>query len=287
MSVFKAGGLSAVLSAVIRRLRTPHARCFPSCQDVVRNAIGLEIGGPSPVFARGGLLPLYPVAERVDNATFARTTIWADAASEGELFWFHPGKRPGRRLIAEGADLRGLPNGAYDFVLSSHMLEHTANPLRALAEWSRLLKVGGALVVVLPHRDGTFDHRRPVTTLTHLVEDFDKGTGEDDRTHLPEIIQLHDLARDPGVTGVEEFRDRAHRNAEFRSLHHHVFDTRVAVSMVGHAGFELLAVEPLLPYHIFLLARKPGADSQAMAPAEHLLAAALRISPFASDHAGS
>ena len=31
---------------------------------------------------------------------------------------------------------------------------------------------GGALLLVVPHREGTFDHRRPVTELEHLVADF-------------------------------------------------------------------------------------------------------------------
>lgn len=283
ISVFRAGGVSAVVSAVVRRVRTPWARCFPLCQDVVRDAIGLEVGGSSPIFARGGLVPVYPVASRIDNVTFAQSTIWADASGEGDDFKFHPGKAPGRRLVAEGADLRGLQSGTYDFVLSSHMLEHTANPLRALAEWKRLLKAGGALVIVLPHREGTFDHRRPVTTLAHLIEDFEQNMGEDDLTHLSEILALHDLSRDPGASDADEFRSRAHRNPEFRSLHHHVFDTCLAVALVEHAGLEVVAVEPLQPYHIIVLAQKPGGGAQAGPPADSLLHAALRSSPFATD----
>jgi hypothetical protein len=53
------------------------------------------------------------------------------------------------------------------------------------------------------------------------------------------------------------FRERAERNAELRSVHHHVFDTRLAVNAVFHAGFELETVELLQPYHIVVLARKP------------------------------
>ena len=283
MSVFHAGGLSAVVSAVVRRIRTPQARCLPACKDIVRDATGLEVGGPSPIFARGGLVPVYPVASRIDNVTFAQSTIWADASSEGDVFQFHPGKAPGRRLVAEGADLRGLQNGTYDFILSSHMLEHTANPLRALTEWKRLLKAGGALVIVLPHREGTFDHRRPVTTMAHLVEDLEQNMGEDDLTHLSEILALHDLSRDPGASDASEFLSRAHRNAEFRSLHHHVFDTRLAVALVEHAGLEVVEVEPLQPYHIIVLAQKPGGGAQARPPADSLLHAALRSSPFATD----
>lgn len=246
----------------------------------------MEIGGPSPIFARGGLIPLYPLAKRVDNVNFAHRTIWEGAIKEGNSFTFHSGKSPGKQFIAEGADLHMVRSRSRDFVLSSHMLEHSANPLRALSEWRRVLKTGGGLVLVVPHRDGTFDHRRPVTTMQHLVEDFETGKGEDDLTHLQEILQLHDDSKDPGVHDIT-FRERAERNAELRSLHHHVFDTRLVVDAVNKVGLEVLAVEPLRPYHIVVLARNLPEEAAVSPFSEDALRAVLRKSPFRTDRQGS
>jgi len=283
VGVFKSGGLSGLFGAVVRRLRMPHARSFPAVRGIVTGARGIEIGGPSAIFARGGLLPVYGVAEVVDNVNFASTTLWEGSIAEGASFHFHPGKAPGRQYIAEGADLAGVPTGGYDFVLSSHTLEHTADPLRALAAWKSLLRPGGTLLLIVPHRDGTFDHRRPVTTLAHLIEDRDRRMGEDDLTHLAEILELHDLARDPGVTDVEGFRERARRNGEVRSLHHHVFDTALAVAAVTEAGFIVTGVEPLEPYHIVVVARVPD-PAAAVAPlAPEAFSAVRRASPFPTD----
>jgi SAM-dependent methyltransferase len=285
VSVFKAGGVAAVVSAIVRRLGTPRARCFPICRQIVSGATGMEIGGPSPIFARGGLLPLYPLVTRVDNCNFAPSTIWEGVIKEGNSF--HWGKIPGRQFIAEGTVLHMIPSGRYDFVLSSHMLEHTANPLRALAEWGRLLRTGGGLVLVVPHRDGTFDHRRPITTMQHLIEDLETGMGEDDLTHLPEILELHDVSRDPGVSDAVKLRERAMHNAEIRSLHHHVFDTRLALAAVERAGLDILAVEPLRPYHIVVVARKP-LDGAGVSPfPRRALRTALLSSPFVSDLQGA
>jgi SAM-dependent methyltransferase len=282
VSVFKAEGFFGVLEAVARRIRMPTARSFPALVPFVRGARGLEIGGPSPIFARGGLLPVYPLVAGLDNCNFAGRTIWEGEIGEGASFRFHARKAPGTQYIAEGADLRMIPSGSYDFVLSSHMLEHTANPLRALTGWKRLLKDGGVLLLVVPHRDGTFDHRRPVTTLSHLQDDFRCERGEADLTHLPEILALHDAARDPGVHDVS-FHERAARNEEFRSLHHHVFDTRLVVNVVREVGLEVLAVEPMRPYHVVVLARKAPPRPSACGAAPLVLSDVLRQSPFPTD----
>jgi SAM-dependent methyltransferase len=276
-----------VLSAAARRIRTPHARSFAKCRELVRDGVGIEIGGPSSIFAWGGLIPVYPHARRIDNVNFASKTIWEDATREGDTFNFYSRKMPGQRFIGEGADLCTISSEKYDFVLSSHMLEHTANPLRALIEWRRVLRPGGALVLVVPARDGAFDHRRPITTLAHLIEDFEKNVSEDDLTHLAEVLQLHDLSRDPGASDAGMFRERAERNTEFRSLHHHVFDTRLVVDVVCHAGFELVAAEGLEPYHIVVLARKPLAGAAASPFDEDTLREVLRKSPFPSDRQAS
>lgn len=49
--------------------------------------------------------------------------------------------------------MAGVPNEAFDFVYSSHCLEHIWNPWLALRNWWRILKPGGHLIVYVPHRD--------------------------------------------------------------------------------------------------------------------------------------
>jgi hypothetical protein len=54
------------------------------------------------------------------------------------------------------------------------------------------LKNNGILLFVLPQKEGTFDHKRSVTTIKHLIEDFENDIDEDYLSHLPEILKLHD-----------------------------------------------------------------------------------------------
>lgn len=49
--------------------------------------------------------------------------------------------------------LRGLADAEFDFVYSSHLLEHLPNCDLALRNWWRVLKPGGCLILYLPHRD--------------------------------------------------------------------------------------------------------------------------------------
>jgi SAM-dependent methyltransferase len=49
--------------------------------------------------------------------------------------------------------LEGLVDGSFDFVYSSHTLEHMVDPGVALNNWWRVLKPGGILILYVPHRD--------------------------------------------------------------------------------------------------------------------------------------
>jgi SAM-dependent methyltransferase len=249
---------------------------------------GLEVGGPTAMFARGSLLPIYAIAGSVDNGNFSSRTIWEGAIEEGPTFVYDSRHAPGTQYIVEAGDLGRIASTRYDFVVSSHTVEHTANPLRALREWMRVLKPQGTLIMVLPHKEGTFDHRRPVTTLAHLIDDYEKGTTEADLTHLPEILELHDLALDPPAGDLAAFTLRSERNVENRCLHHHVFDTGRAVEMIDWLGLQIVAVEPTLPHHIFIVAQKLDAPATARNAAFLGERAAYRSrSPFSLDRAAS
>ena len=137
------------------------------------------------------------------------------------------------------------------------------------------------MVLVVPHRDGTFDHRRPVTDLEHLASDAVASTPESDLTHLPEILRLHDRRRDPGAIDLAAFERRGRDNLGNRGLHHHVFDTRLAIALVDLAGLQVMTVEIRRPFHIILvLGRSADVDNGAYLDDR---ASHFAKSPFPSD----
>jgi SAM-dependent methyltransferase len=244
---------------------------------------GLEIGGPSEIFAKDGLFPVYATAATIDNVTYSDSTHWEGQVRTGRTFRFHTAKNPGIQYVMEAGAADSLPT-TYDFIISSHMLEHAANPIAVLRSWQRVLREEGYMLLILPHRDGSFDHRRPVTNLAHLLQDAERAVSEDDQTHLEEILALHDLRRDPSQPSRAAFERWIRQNGVNRGAHHHVFDTRLAVQMLDAVGLQIIDVEPTMPHHIVLLAKRIGAGLVPdNAPFLERSTPAYLNSPFRSD----
>jgi hypothetical protein len=88
-----------------------------------------------------------------------------------------------------------------------------------------------------------------------MLDDFERQVGEDDLTHLPEILEHHDLTKDLAAGSVQEFHKRSMDNLSNRCLHHHVFDEHNSSELLSKVGFDVLALEFRLPFHICILAR--------------------------------
>jgi SAM-dependent methyltransferase len=72
------------------------------------------------------------------------------------------------------ADATNLPfgKGWWDFVLTSHVLEHLWDPIGALMEWKRVSKK--YIFITVPRKDLTFDRDKPVTDFYELVDRHNK-----------------------------------------------------------------------------------------------------------------
>jgi SAM-dependent methyltransferase len=246
--------------------RVTRKRCFgyASIKAHLQGKSGLEFGGPSSIFSANHLVPVYDIVRAIDSCNFAQQTIWS--SEDGHLRF---GSRLGRQFIVEAGDASGIADESYDFVAASHVLEHVANPLRALQEWKRILEPSGTILVVVPHKAGMFDHRRPFTTFDHIQRDFESNVTEGDLTHLPEILQLHDLELDPPAGSPEQFHERCLRNLSNRAIHHHVFSPELLVEMFSFLDLHILNMAVERPYHIIVHAVKRCKDCQKSAYLEN------------------
>ena len=245
-------------SSLQRRLRIERkgppreVRSFRKYLPYIEGKNGLEIGGPTGIFHEGDIVPVYGHIGTLDNCDFSISTAWA---KHTQSFEFNPRKAPGKTFFCDGSALTPIGDSTYDVLLSSHNLEHFANPVKALKEWRRILRPGGALILILPFYKATFDHRRKPTSVEHMLNDFEIKMGEDDLTHIPEILEKHDLTRDVGAGTPEQFHKRSLDNFSNRCLHHHVFDEHNSRELLSRCAYDVLALDFRLPSHMCILAR--------------------------------
>jgi predicted SAM-dependent methyltransferase len=213
--------------------------------------IGLEIGGPSQIFRSDQILPVYRLAKRIDGVNFSNQTVWENNIQAGETYKYETNK-VGYQYILEASNLSSIPDNQYDFILSSHSLEHCANPLKALIEWQRVLRKGGVILVAVPDKRVTFDWRRNTTDFEHIIMDYEAKVEENDQTHVEEIMRLHDLSKDPGVKSYEYFLERSLKNYENRCLHHHVFSIELLKQMFIYIKMKPVFTDFFLPSLIIL-----------------------------------
>lgn len=203
-----------------------HARQINKIIPLFVNKNGLEIGGPSLVFEEFQLIPIYNKINNCDGVNFSKETVWTGQILESQGYIVN-GVRRGRQFITDATNLTSICDETYDFILSCNNIEHIANPLKAIEQWLSKLKKGGTLLIIAPRKESNFDHKRHIVSFKHLLDDYEGYIGEDDLTHLDEILKLHDLELDPPAGTIEEFKQRSLNNIENRCLHHHVFDSGV------------------------------------------------------------
>jgi SAM-dependent methyltransferase len=130
-----------------------------------------------------------------------------------------------------------VPSESEDFIVCSHVLEHLANPLRAIDDFHRVLRPGGTLLILLPDRRRTFDKDRLPTELGHVIADFDAGEVEVDDEHiiefltntgsLPESLQPHVTDPQRRASVLDFHRDR--------SIHVHCWTIEEFVPVIGYS----------------------------------------------------
>lgn len=84
---------------------------------------------------------------------------------------------PSKKRHANYADLPNvLMEPPWDFIAVSHEIPRLANPIKTIIEWTAFLKPFGHLCICHPFAEHTPDRHRPPTALSHVIDDYRKGT---------------------------------------------------------------------------------------------------------------
>ncbi len=192
----------------------------------------------------------------MEHLDFVSTYLAGTGVEVGAFKTPIPGIRPiyvdrfreyaGEPTLAEYyGDACDLPfeDSSLDFVATSHVLEHVANPLAALREWHRVLRHGGIIYMVVPDRTLTFDRLRALTPVGHLLDDFRKEVTQVDGTHIDDFVFGVDWALfSPGTPAGDEMPAREALAENYRrsvksgleiNIHFHTFERASAVEMIA------------------------------------------------------
>jgi SAM-dependent methyltransferase len=133
-------------------------------------------------------------------------------------------------IVDDGETLATIPEESQDFIVANHFLEHCENPIGTIETHLGKLKPGGVLFYAVPDKRYTFDFRRPVTPLEHMVADADEGPERSRGEHYVEWSRFvyGEASESTGTAeqaASEEWVERKARELEEAkySIHMHVW----------------------------------------------------------------
>lgn len=191
------------------------------------NLEGLEFGGPTELFIN----PVYgmPLYENVklDGVNIFEDNFFQKSFSDKFNYSFGQGIQ--YNIDCTDTEISSKINKKYDFIVTSHVIEHIANPMKAILSWKKLLKEEGFILSIIPDYKYCYDRKRLLTPINHIINDYKNNVGEDDTTHIEEYKQKYDWTFEiPDEFllggGREQYYKLCDNNAKTRVIHHHTFD---------------------------------------------------------------
>lgn len=144
-------------------------------------------------------------------------------------------------VIDNGELLSTVSDSSQDFIIANHFLEHCEDPITTIGTHLSKLKKGGILFYAVPDKRYTFDFRRPLTPLDHMVDDHEQGSERSRSEHYEEWARLVINEESSAVaiteqTQPEEWIARKAQELEAArySIHMHVWTQAEFLQLILH-----------------------------------------------------
>jgi len=124
-------------------------------------------------------------------------------------------------VVDDGEKLLTIADESQDFIVANHFLEHCENPIRTIETHLAKLKPGGVLFYAVPDKRYTFDFRRPVTPLEHMIADYEEGPESSRAEHYEQWTRL--VIIDGEETEEQTIARARELEAAAYSIHMHVW----------------------------------------------------------------
>jgi SAM-dependent methyltransferase len=219
----------------LRKLRKYDPRIYKLKKLLMKfHKNGLEIGGPTQLLSEiDSGLDIYKLLN-LDGLNIPLANPFQRELKNEYAY----GEKFGKQYsfdIANQENFTNLPK--YDLIVMSHVIEHFANPIKILKDVQRsILSENGMLLSIIPDYRHSFDRNRKLTTLSHIITDYQDEISERDMTHIEEILEQHDFK----LCGMKNWKELILDNYNTRVAHHHTFNPSTYRRFLDHCGFKTL-----------------------------------------------
>ncbi len=189
-------------------------------------------------FSRGLIKKFAPTGFGLEIGVGARTICPTDRTILSDAFSAHGVHDSIDKIFFKGSVIP-YDDNSFSFVLSEHVLEHIANPLKTLEDCIRVLVPGGKLFLFLPHRDRTNDSHRQLTTLEHVIKDYKMNVAFDDDTHVEDWFK--NVVK-KGLMPIHYSHLSKRDLLKTRSIHQHVWTEKQVVEMLEYLNLKICYV---------------------------------------------
>jgi SAM-dependent methyltransferase len=129
---------------------------------------GVELGpGPNPHVKPSEFTEVFYVEQKAQEE-------WKSLYGDHYKMAFDPSLAP-FYVVGEAHQIPVEPE-SLDFIYSSHVFEHLVNPLGHLELWSRLLRKGGEVLMVVPDYIGSKDFLASASTMESILKEREQGS---------------------------------------------------------------------------------------------------------------
>jgi len=203
-------------------------------RELVRNYLygkrGIEIGASGKAYGLVNQRGAYANVDIIDAETRARNKGWKDSQLVN--------------ILSSGDDLP-FKDGVFDYVFSSHVIEHFFDPIRAIKEWLRVTREGGHIFMIIPHRERTYDKKRGITDHHELgerhrqalsIRDYARRSREEKARHETASDKDHHrlVRQGPPPEGWEKYNEPDYDH------HWSVWDTQAFLELCRHHNWQVV-----------------------------------------------
>lgn len=120
--------------------------------------------------------------------------------------------------------MSGITKTDYNFIVCSHVIEHTPRVMLALKNVYEHLAMGGTFVMAVPHKEYTFDKYRQITPLSHHITDYEEYERSLDVIHLVDYLENAHIKYGGYTADITAHCALFLKNNQNFDMHYHVFN---------------------------------------------------------------